>query len=1030
MSFDIVIKVDTGDAVSATSAVAGGLRATATAATAATTELGKLGQASASVGKAADAVGDLGAESAKSKGGLDALNKAVAALGHETDGLVGVSKKQRDEWEAMLKAGQAAGDRQADVLERIRRPAREYLADMTALDALMKKQTVTAVEYENELNRLNKQYGMMHGPVQQIAKPSSASSSASSAAGGPAEEGAASAALSGLAGGGVIGGLAAAVGGGVFVAAASQISGLVQAMRDFRDVGIEASNTALKFADATHSANLIIDEQIKLAHDLHSNFNATVGIYDSVRDGTDDLNLSHSEQIRLTKTLGETVQLAGKSLEAAGGVATKFSYALASGHIESRNLNAIMREVPEIADLWTKHFGTTKLELVAMVKDGRIAVEELARALVSEGEAVDKVFAGRERTNKQLQEERELNAKILYQRDLARGDKLGEKTSFLTSSPMSGIAEGYLAQDAEKVEEQTKRNTAAFSDWIEQLTKLTGIFEPIGTRYRTFIGDTAAVRAETAKLNEPIEAAKAEIITLGKAFEIGAVSSREFEKRMASLNQTVTGLPDEVRRVTIPITDAKESLLDLQSAMRVGEIGVESYKKRYRELMTTINEGRLPEVIKVWDEFNEPLLAASRRVGALNELFRTGAINAREWSDAINIMSGGKAIDQTDRRQMALFDQAVKSGQIGPRKIGGLDVARTIDLPPTKPDRDDGTRQWIGGEYVPRSVTDDVDVKAARESIDSYKEWATSVALYNEQVARQMAMAGELVAPLVTYEERIKDINGALALNAITDEQASAARQRATSEYDAATEALVRVNGPLGDYNSELLKLDHQLKNNEISASQFDAAILKAKITLLSNTGESDTFMGGLEIEWLKLTDAADKFGATVAGVLVSDVDKLNSAIVSAANGGEVSWGAMVDSMIQDLERLILKQLEIKAINAAIGAFGGGGDDAATSIVVAGASGYATGGSFRVGGSGGPDSQYVPLKLTPGEHVTVQTPQQRSDAGGGGSSSTKIVNVLDPSVVHAAMDTPAGERIVLNIIRRNQGPVRSYSGGR
>lgn len=45
--------------------------------------------------------------------------------------------------------------------------------------------------------------------------------------------------------------------------------------------------------------------------------------------------------------------------------------------------------------------------------------------------------------------------------------------------------------------------------------------------------------------------------------------------------------------------------------------------------------------------------------------------------------------------------------------------------------------------------------------------------------------------------------------------------------------------------------------------------------------------------------------------------------------------------------------------------------------------GFATGGSFTVGGAGGTDSQLVNFMATPGERVTVETPAQQRSGGGG-----------------------------------------------
>lgn len=59
-------------------------------------------------------------------------------------------------------------------------------------------------------------------------------------------------------------------------------------------------------------------------------------------------------------------------------------------------------------------------------------------------------------------------------------------------------------------------------------------------------------------------------------------------------------------------------------------------------------------------------------------------------------------------------------------------------------------------------------------------------------------------------------------------------------------------------------------------------------------------------------------------------------------------------------------------------------------LIAAGGTGFATGGDFMVGGSGGIDSQFVGFKASPGERVTVETPRQQSRASG--RSRSIVVN--------------------------------------
>lgn len=135
------------------------------------------------------------------------------------------------------------------------------------------------------------------------------------------------------------------------------------------------------------------------------------------------------------------------------------------------------------------------------------------------------------------------------------------------------------------------------------------------------------------------------------------------------------------------------------------------------------------------------------------------------------------------------------------------------------------------------------------------------------------------------------------------------------------------------------------------------------------------------------VTTAGASFAATVAG----------GAAAGAAGSSSGGWAGI--------------------ISAAVGWFAGG---------------YATGGDFTVPGTGGPDSKLVSMRLTPGERVSVQTPEQQRAADAGAQQpqtqvaqqSIRVVNVVDPNETLTALGSDAGERIVLNIIERNPQTVQ------
>jgi tape measure domain-containing protein len=103
--------------------------------------------------------------------------------------------------------------------------------------------------------------------------------------------------------------------------------------------------------------------------------------------------------------------------------------------------------------------------------------------------------------------------------------------------------------------------------------------------------------------------------------------------------------------------------------------------------------------------------------------------------------------------------------------------------------------------------------------------------------------------------------------------------------------------------------------------------------------------------------------------------------------------------------------------------------------------GFLTGGSFTVPGSGGADSQTVAFRASPGERVTVATPTQvrkgTNAVNGDGAAAAqpaptvnqRIINVLDPAIIGDYLATPEGEQVLVNVMRRNSDAVRQIAGG-
>ena len=173
-----------------------------------------------------------------------------------------------------------------------------------------------------------------------------------------------------------------------------------------------------------------------------------------------------------------------------------------------------------------------------------------------------------------------------------------------------------------------------------------------------------------------------------------------------------------------------------------------------------------------------------------------------------------------------------------------------------------------------------------------------------------------------------------------------------------------------------------------------------------------------------KIKDEIDTLGEVLAAqggnVLVSGID----AFVDSINGAEVSFREFAQSVLADLEKMLIKFLAFQAIKATIGVADGG-----IGSILSKALGFAAGGTFTVpnGGGGGTDSVPVFFRATPGERVTVSTPGQQQMQGGGAQPvvNFKSVNVVDMgAAAREYANSAENEQVVLNIIMRNESKLR------
>lgn len=139
-----------------------------------------------------------------------------------------------------------------------------------------------------------------------------------------------------------------------------------------------------------------------------------------------------------------------------------------------------------------------------------------------------------------------------------------------------------------------------------------------------------------------------------------------------------------------------------------------------------------------------------------------------------------------------------------------------------------------------------------------------------------------------------------------------------------------------------------------------------------------------MQEEIRRVEQFSDRIGEAFADAATEVVIQSDNILDTVTN--------LVDSILQQIARMVFAQTVGRAISGlAMSALGGGIPDAPGAIPeptapdFSGFPGFQHGGRFKVGGTGGTDSQLVAFRASPGETVTVVP-----EAGGGGGGGTVV----------------------------------------
>lgn len=241
-----------------------------------------------------------------------------------------------------------------------------------------------------------------------------------------------------------------------------------------------------------------------------------------------------------------------------------------------------------------------------------------------------------------------------------------------------------------------------------------------------------------------------------------------------------------------------------------------------------------------------------------------------------------------------------------------------------------------------------------------------------------------------------------------------------------AAEALRDVLDPTRELNREIAAYKVLLDEARISQDEFNAAQARA------------------QEEFDRTQDKANETGEVMDQFAIQAARNMQSAFADFLfDPFEDGLQGMVRGFIDAMRRILAEALAAAALKAVINALSGGtastgGSYAGLYAAIQHEGGLAGSGPRRqvpalvfdgaprlhAGGFAGFKANEVPAILERGEEVLRRDDPRHAANEGGQGRGVRIVNVVDPSIAGDYLNSSAGERVIMNVLRRNRGAVR------
>ena len=506
------------------------------------------------------------------------------------------------------------------------------------------------------------------------------------------------------------------------------------------------------------------------------------------------------------------------------------------------------------------------------------------------------------------------------------------------------------------------------------------------------------------KLSQKVGISVEALSELKFAAELSDVSIEQFQVGMKGLNDTLTKANDVTSKEAQLLKALGVSAKDPASALRQvadafaalpdgatkSTLAIELFGKAGMNLIPLLNGGS-----KAMDDAASSArklgLVMSAETAKAAEEFNDNMNKLGRTSQALGISLTGKVISGLAEFTSGLV-KAKEEGALTNKVLGDL-LGTALEIASKAPLigrafellRDKNAQRIAEGNA-------DVERRSASGKIGGgFVGPEIDPRVLEERVKKLLASgtAGPKAKPDMTLDE-LRSNSALLRQTRFDEAEADATRQAADEEKERFAILLRAAEDRAKLEDEHIARIQEGLKENrELKQSYIDLIDPVAKYRQMLQDIEKLQSSGDLTSDQADI--AREKVAESVRK-LSTDLDKskdivkelgltFTSAFEDAVVGGK-KFREVLGGIAQDIGRILLRKSVTEPLANAIGkSFGSSSGSGGVFDSISKFFGFASGGSFNVGGSGGTDSQLVAFKASPNERVTIETPEQQRRGG-------------------------------------------------